>query len=233
MSSDSNGRYRVAYGESGYRLGLGRTQITPYINLQYAQIQRNGFKELGGYGFGLKSGAQTAERWQAGLGLRATHGWMLAGGGSLSLQTRLLWQQSFGMRGEVFDASFSGINQFASVGGIGLSRYGGVLGTTLDWSMTPSASLQFGYDQYLGQRAPNLPTPVPGQDLPAPRQTYAPVRQESSGCFAANAPEYAQNLELDRATFPWAREASHDPGRGKGQSSVVYAATFWPRRSGD
>lgn len=152
VSSDSNGRYRVAYGESGYRLGLGRTQITPYINLQYAQIQRNGFKELGGYGFGLKSGAQTAERWQAGLGLRATHGWMLAGGGSLSLQTRLLWQQSFGMRGEVFDASFSGINQFASVGGIGLSRYGGVLGTTLDWSMTPSASLQFGYDQYLGQR---------------------------------------------------------------------------------
>ena len=64
----------------------------------------------------------------------------------------MLWQQSFGLRGEVFDASFSGINQFAPVGGIGLSRYGGVLGTTLDWQMTPRASLQLGYDQYLGQR---------------------------------------------------------------------------------
>jgi autotransporter-associated beta strand protein len=152
VASDGNGRYGVAYGESGYRLALGRTQITPYMNLQYAQIQRNGFNELGAYGFGLKSGAQSTARWQAGAGLRATHDWALAGGGSLSLQGRMLWQQSFGLRGEVFDASFSGINQFAPVGGIGVSRYGGVFGTTLDWRMTPRASLQLGYDQYLGQR---------------------------------------------------------------------------------
>ncbi|NMW25892.1 hypothetical protein HFP05_16435, partial [Rhodanobacter denitrificans] len=63
-----------------------------------------------------------------------------------------LWQQSFGLRGEVFDASFSGIDQFGPVGGIGLSRYGGVLGTTLGWQMTSRASLQLGYDQYIGQR---------------------------------------------------------------------------------
>ena len=152
MVSDANGRYGVAYGESGYRVVLGRTLVTPYVNLQYAQIQRDGFHELGAYGFGLKSAAQRTARWQAGAGLRATHDWALAGGGSLSLQGRMLWQQSFGLRGEVFDASFSGINQFAPVGGIGLSRYGGVLGTTLDWRMTPRASLQLGYDQYLGQR---------------------------------------------------------------------------------
>jgi autotransporter-associated beta strand protein len=152
VASDANGRYGVAYGESGYRLALGRTQVTPYVNLQYAQIRRDGFNELGAYGFGLKSAAQTTSRWQAGAGLRATHDWSLAGGGSVSLQGRMLWQQSFGLRGEVFDASFSGINQFAPVGGIGLSRYGGVLGTTLDWRMTPRASLQLGYDQYLGQR---------------------------------------------------------------------------------
>ncbi|MES2311712.1 MAG: S8 family serine peptidase [Pseudomonadota bacterium] len=153
VASDINGRYGVAYGESGYRLALGgRTQVTPYMSLQYAQIQRDGFNELGAYGFGLKSAAQSTARWQAGAGLRATHDWALAGGGSLSLQGRMLWQQSFGLRGEVFDASFSGINQFAPVGGIGLSRYGGVFGTTLDWHLTPRASLQLGYDQYLGQR---------------------------------------------------------------------------------
>ncbi len=152
VASDGNGRYGVAYGESGYRFALGRTQITPYMNLQYAQLQRDGFNEVGAYGFGLKSGAQSAARWQAGAGLRATRDWMLADGGSLSLQAHMLWQQSFGVRGEVFDASFSGINQFAPVGGIGVSRYGGVFGTTLDWRMTPRASLQLGYDQYLGQR---------------------------------------------------------------------------------
>ncbi|HWU75344.1 MAG TPA: S8 family serine peptidase [Rhodanobacter sp.] len=152
VASDANGRYGIAYGESGYRLNFGRTRVTPYINLQYAQLRRDSFDELGAYGFGLKSAAQTAARWQAGLGLRATRGWSLAGGGSLSLQTRMLWQQSFGLRGEVFDASFSGLNQFAPVGGIGLARYGGVAGTTLDWTMNAHASLQVGYDRYFGQR---------------------------------------------------------------------------------
>lgn len=152
VASDANGRYGVAYGESGYRMAIGRTQLTPYVNLQYAQIRRDGFDELGAYGFGLKSAAQNTSRWQAGAGLRASRDWSLARGGSLSLQARMLWQQSFGLRGEVFDASFSGINQFAPVGGIGLSRYGGVLGATLDWRMTPRASLQLGYDDYVGQR---------------------------------------------------------------------------------
>ncbi|HXD38564.1 MAG TPA: S8 family serine peptidase [Rhodanobacter sp.] len=151
VASNVNGRYGVAYGESGYRLSLGRTELTPYMDLQYAQLQRDAFNEAGAYGFGLKSGAQTTALWQAGLGLRATRTWALAHGGSLSLQTRMLWQHGFGMRGEWVDASFSGVNQFAPVGGVGLSRYGGVLGTTLDWQMTPSASLQFGYDRYAGQ----------------------------------------------------------------------------------
>ncbi len=151
VTSDSNGRYGVAYGESGYRFALAGTEITPYINLQYAQIRHDGFTEQGGYGFGLKSGANSATRWQAGAGFRATHEWSLARAGSLSLQARMLWQHAFGVRGEVFDASFSGINQFAPVGGIGLSRYGGVLGATLGWQMTPRASLQLGYDHYLAQ----------------------------------------------------------------------------------
>ena len=152
VSSHSEGRYGVAYGESGYRFAAGRGAITPYANLQYAQIRRDGFNELGGAGFGLKSQGQTATRWQAGLGVRASQGWNFAGGGSLQWQTHLLWQQSFGVRGDVFQASFSGLDQWAPVGGIGLARYGGMAGTALDWSITPRASLQFGYDQYLGQR---------------------------------------------------------------------------------
>ncbi|CAM5475463.1 S8 family serine peptidase [Rhodanobacter lindaniclasticus] len=151
VASNVNGRYGVAYGESGYRLALGRTELTPYVDVQYAQLQRDAFNEVGAYGFGLKSGAQTTALWQAGLGVRATRTWALAHGGSLSLRTRLLWQQSFGLRGEWVDASFSGVNQFAPVGGIGLARYGSVLGTTLDWQMSPAASLQLGYDRYAGQ----------------------------------------------------------------------------------
>jgi uncharacterized protein with beta-barrel porin domain len=69
------------------------------------------------------------------------------------VQAHLLWQQAFGMRGDVFDASFTGIDQWAPLGGIGLSRYGGVAGMALDWAPSPRATLQFGLDQYSAQRA--------------------------------------------------------------------------------
>jgi outer membrane autotransporter protein len=151
VGSDSRGSYGLAYGESGYRLNLGHTRVTPYASLEYAQIRDSGFDELGGDGFGLKSGALTTARWQAGLGLRASRDWQLARGGSLSLQGRLAWQQSFGLHGEAFDASFTGMNQWAPLGGVGLSRYGGVTGATLDWSMSPRSNLTLGYDRYFGQ----------------------------------------------------------------------------------
>lgn len=152
VGSDNRGRYGVAYGESGYRFSLGSAHVTPYASLEYAQIHRDGFDEAGGDGFGLKSNALTTARWQAGLGLRAARDWQLAHGGSLNLSGHLAWQQSFGLRGEAFDASFNGINQWAPLGGVGLSRYGGVAGVALDWSMNASSRLTLGYDQYFGQR---------------------------------------------------------------------------------
>ena len=43
------------------------------------------------------------------------------------------------------------MNQWAPLGGVGLSRYGGVTGATLDWSMSPRSNLTLGYDRYFGQ----------------------------------------------------------------------------------
>jgi len=152
VGSDADGRYGVAYGEGGYRLDLGALRLTPYADVEYAQIRRDGFGELGGYGFGLKSGAQSVARWQAGLGLRTDRRWTLAGGGRLDLQTHLSWQRAFAMRGDVFEASFTGLEQWAPLGGVGLSRYEGVAGASLAWTASPRSALQLGYDQYLGQR---------------------------------------------------------------------------------
>ncbi|WP_199096223.1 autotransporter serine protease [Dyella sp. ASV21] len=151
VASDSSGRYGLAYGESGYRLNMGGVRITPYVNVQYAAIQADGFNELGGDGFGLKAGAQTIERWQAGAGLRAAQEWSLPGGGSLSLQGRLLWQRAFSMSGALPDASFTALNQWAPVGGIGLSRYGGEAGLDMAWRFSPRASLSLGLTQYVAQ----------------------------------------------------------------------------------
>lgn len=151
VGSDDSGRYGVAYGESGYRMTLGDTRVMPYASLEYAQIQRDGFDETGGSGFGLKADALTTARWQAGLGVRASRDWQLGRAGRLSLQGQLAWQQSFGLRGEVFEASFTGVNQWAPLGGIGLARYGGLAGATLDWNMNPRSSLALDYESYFGQ----------------------------------------------------------------------------------
>ena len=83
--------------------------------------------------------------------MRLAQQWRLANGTQLSLQGHLLWQQAFAMHGDVLDASFTALRQFAPVGGIGLSRYGGVAGMNLDWTLTPRSSLQLGYDYYTGQ----------------------------------------------------------------------------------
>jgi outer membrane autotransporter protein len=151
VASYSNGRYGVAYGESGFRFGRGAWRLTPYLDLQYAQLRLDGFAEQGGAGFGLMAGAQTVQRWQAGAGLRAMRGWTLPGGSRLDLHASLQWQRAFGMRGDVLDASFTGLEQWAPVGGIGLSRYGGLAGLGLDWQATPRSSLGLDYRQEMAQ----------------------------------------------------------------------------------
>ncbi|RDI99919.1 autotransporter domain-containing protein [Dyella solisilvae] len=151
VASNSNGRYDVAYGESGYHLSLGTVHVTPYVSLQYANIQSDGFDEVGGDGFGLKAGAQTIERGQAGAGVRVGRDWSLADGGSLSLQGQMLWERAFSMRGALPDASFAVLDQWAPVGGVGLSRYGGYAGVDLNWAMSRRASLSLGLEQYAAQ----------------------------------------------------------------------------------
>lgn len=146
----SSGSYSVAYGESGYRLDLGALRLTPYANLQYAQIRGDSFDELGADGFGLRAPGHTVSRWQAGAGLHADRQWSFAAGG-LSLRTRLLWQRAFAMHGIAFDASFAALQQWMPLTGIGPSRYGAVLGETLAWSFNARSGLQLDYQQQSGQ----------------------------------------------------------------------------------
>jgi autotransporter-associated beta strand protein len=152
VSSFSNGSYDVVYGESGFRFNLGNWKLTPFANLEYANVDRDGFNEVGGDGFGLNSDAQSIQRWQGGFGLRGSRQWTMANGTSLSLQARLLWQDAFAMHGVYPNASFAAVQQFTPIEGIGLSRYGTVGGVSLDWSFSKRSNLSFGLDQYSAQR---------------------------------------------------------------------------------
>jgi len=146
-----NGHYSVAYGESGLHFGRGDSRITPFINVQYARVGRDGFAEQGAGGFGLRSDAQTLDRWQAGLGVRAGRHWNLDGGRAVDISARAQWQRTLAARGDVFNASFVGLEQWQPLLGIGLSRYSGLFGVGLDATLSAHATLKFGYDYEVGQ----------------------------------------------------------------------------------
>ena len=153
VGSFSNGRYQVAYSESGYRFNAGKWKFTPYADLEYANVERDGFNELGGAGFGLNSNSQNVQRWQAGVGMRGSRQWQMPDGSSLSLQARFQWQDAFSMHGVMPTASFAALQQFMPINGIGLSRYGSIAGVSLNWRFSARSQLSLGADQYNAQRA--------------------------------------------------------------------------------
>jgi autotransporter-associated beta strand protein len=148
---DYSGRYNVAYGELGYRTHLGAFDFTPYADVQYASIRRDGFQELGGDGFGLAADGHTTSRWQAGLGLRTGSSW-LTSYGKFRMDMKLGWQNAFATRGEVFSARYTGLAQWAPVDGIGLSRQAATLGLNAGMDIGARTQLAFGVDQRFASR---------------------------------------------------------------------------------
>ncbi|UPG88852.1 S8 family serine peptidase [Luteibacter aegosomaticola] len=148
---DYSGRYNVAYGEMGYRSHLGAFDFTPYADVQYASIHRDGFAELGGDGFGLAADGHTTSRWQAGLGLRAGSTW-LTSYGKFRMDMKLGWQNAFATKGEVFSARYTGLSQWAPVDGIGLSRQAATLGLNAGMDLGSRTQLAFGVDQRFASR---------------------------------------------------------------------------------
>lgn len=146
-----DGRYSAVYAESGMHFGRPGSHLTPYIDVQYARVDRNGFAEQGAGGFGLRGSAQAQDRWQAGLGVRAGQHWELGHGRAVEVNARAQWQRTLGSHGDMFDASFVGLEQWQPLLGIGLSRHSSVFGVGLNATLSPRAALNFSYDREKGQ----------------------------------------------------------------------------------
>jgi len=152
VSTNYSGNYNVAYGESGLHLDAGGTRIMPFVNLEYASINRDGFTEQGAGGFGLRTNAQNIDRWQAGVGMRASHHWNLDGGRGIDFTAGAQFRRTLASHGDVFDASFVGLQQWQPLIGVGLSRYSGVLNMGLNAALSARTTLNVAYDYEKGQR---------------------------------------------------------------------------------
>src|SRR5690606_1053564 len=127
VATDLSGSYQSAFAEAGRRFEVAGLALTPYLGSQYARIANDGFAEQGETGFGLRADAWDSSRWQGFAGLRADRGWRLAGM-ELRADARAEWQQTLASRGELFEASFTGLEQWAPLQGMGLADHGATFG---------------------------------------------------------------------------------------------------------
>lgn len=142
VATQLSGDYRSAFGEVGRRFEAGGIAITPYLGTQYVHVANDGFAEGGATGFGLRAHAWDSSRWQGFAGLRATRGWQV-GGLDLRADARAEWQQALASQGELFDASFTGLEQWAPLQGIGMARSSQLFGVGLSALVGRKAVFRF------------------------------------------------------------------------------------------
>jgi fibronectin-binding autotransporter adhesin len=152
VGSGSTGHYVAGALEGGHLFQIGTTRIVPFANIRYQRLGLGGFTEQGGLGYGLMADARTAGRLQAGLGLRAERGWRLPNGMLMAFDGSAGWQHTLRQYGSVFDASFTGFNEWLPVKGIDLSRNTATLRAGLSLWPTSRFGLRLGYMREQGQQ---------------------------------------------------------------------------------
>ncbi|KLJ03010.1 hypothetical protein WQ56_01255 [Luteimonas sp. FCS-9] len=147
VSTRYAGHYTQAAVEAGRHWRVGAAEFGPYAGAEQVRLRSDGFDELGGDGFGLRSAGWSAERTQAVAGVRAR--W---DGPAFSLHGYGEWQQTLSATGFDLQASFTGIEAWAPIAGLDPARSGGLFGIGLDSRPTPRSLLGLGLDQRFGPR---------------------------------------------------------------------------------
>ncbi|MCD9027679.1 S8 family serine peptidase [Luteimonas sp. BDR2-5] len=147
VATQYSGRYTSAAVEAGYRWRLGNGEIAPYLGADHVRLRSDGFEELGGNGFGLRTAGWDASRTQALAGLRARYDapWF-------SLHGYSEWQQTLASNGFDLQASFTGVDAWAPLAGLSPARSGGVAGIGVESWLSRNSRVALGVDQRFGPR---------------------------------------------------------------------------------
>ncbi|UNK43824.1 S8 family serine peptidase [Luteimonas sp. S4-F44] len=147
VSTRYAGQYTQAAIEAGRHWRIGAAEVGPYAGAEHVRLRSDGFDELGGDGFGLRSAGWSATRTQAIAGVRAR--WE---GPGFSLHGYGEWQQTLSASGFDLQASFTGIEAWAPIAGLDPARSGGLFGIGIDSRPTRRSLLGLGLDQRFGPR---------------------------------------------------------------------------------
>ncbi|ADV27478.1 autotransporter-associated beta strand repeat protein [Pseudoxanthomonas suwonensis 11-1] len=147
VHADYDGSFRMAAVETGWRFGHAGAGLVPYLGVEHAEVDSDGFREHGANGFGLRTGALDAHRSQALAGLRA-----FGDLGNWRLQGHAEWQQTLSSDGLTPLASFVGLEAWSPLASVDPARSGGLFGFSARTWLSPRSQLGFSLDQRFGPR---------------------------------------------------------------------------------
>jgi outer membrane autotransporter protein len=136
-----------AFGEAGYKIGMGATSLEPFANLAYVNLTTDGFTEKGGAAALTVRGETTATTFTT-LGLHLSSAFDL-GGIKATAHGTLGWRHAFGDVTPISTHAFAGGDAFA-VAGVPIARDAALVQAGLDLDLSETATLGFAYQGQFG-----------------------------------------------------------------------------------
>ncbi|WP_322883871.1 autotransporter domain-containing protein [Microvirga lotononidis] len=139
-----------AFGEVGYRMGLGPVQLEPFVGASVLRLHTDAFQEEGGPA-ALTGSARDQDLATTTLGVRAEA--RLSDTVPLIVRGLIGWRHAYGdVEPEALLAFSGGASAFA-VAGTPIDRNALVAEAGLDWQITPDMTLGAAYVGQIGERA--------------------------------------------------------------------------------
>ncbi len=150
VTSSYDGSTIQAFGEIGYRLGLGAIQIEPFLGAAVLRTHTDAFVEEGGIA-ALAGTARDYNLSTTTLGLRAEA--MLSRDLPLTVRGMLGWRHAYGDVEPTALLAFSGGAGAFAVSGAPIDRDAVVAEASLDWQASDAITVGLAYQGQIGERA--------------------------------------------------------------------------------
>ncbi|QDC02424.1 autotransporter domain-containing protein [Mesorhizobium sp. 8] len=136
-----------AFGEAGYKIGIGATSLEPFANLAYVNLTTDGFTEKGGAA-ALTVRGETTETTFTTLGLHLSSAFDL-GGIKATARGTLGWRHAFGNLTPISTHAFAAGDAF-TVAGVPIAKDAALVQAGLDLDLSETATLGFAYQGQFG-----------------------------------------------------------------------------------
>ncbi|WP_236849212.1 autotransporter-associated beta strand repeat-containing protein [Chania multitudinisentens] len=151
FSDRVTGDYRAntvqTFGELGYTIQKGNTQLEPFANLTYLNLHTNGLREQGGAA-ALNINSSNTDATFSSLGVRSATD-LTFGDKPVKLKGTLGWRHNFGAKTPTSTQSFSGGDNF-TVASVPIAKDAAIIETGLEIAVTPNAKVGVSYSGQFG-----------------------------------------------------------------------------------